>query len=970
MRVDMGRAALATLAALVAAGCSAGSTETSLGDPSGGSGVGAAAPLVVSPATTIEFSAQGSTVLVGGPVELTLSNPGDATLNWSATADADWVELSKFSGSLVGGDSTTLDVTLDMTGLVGLTPGQHESTIRFEDPIGGGNTERTVRLEWTAESLPLLVVEPTEPFFASGVQGGPFSPASKSYVVRNIGEVPASWAVSADLPWLQLGAPTSGTLAPGASATVAVSYNQNTAAALPVGFAEGSIVFENTSIGQSQTVEFALEVLPTAGALLVPTNSIAFTAQVGQALPAAQSVLLRNSGGSPIQWSAGINQPWLSVTPTTGSLNPGQSTTVQLGLTAQVGNLTAGTHNGALALVNTSNGNGNKSIPVTLTLQGAAAALTIAPAETAYFAVNGSAPATPAYKQYSLTNTGGQPLTWTAAVNQNWIGLSSTGGTLQPGAQATLAVNVLSGPAGALPAGMANGSVAIANTTNGVGNGSVQVQVSKGDKGSLALNLAEVTYYSTELPYVDLFRTADKWLSQEVVGSAWNNGLPVATDANGWVSSLQPNQAAAVLVAAALGGNYPAGVYTLLFDGKGTFSVAFDGKVAQVEPGRILVTVNPSNAGILIKLLTTDPTDPARNIRLIMPGHEATHQTDIWNPAFLEAIQPFAGLRFMDWQRTNNSKLSQWSDRTTPANFTQASENGVSLEHMVALCNLTQKDAWFCMPHLADNNFVANFATYVRDNLHPTLTVYVELSNEVWNTSFTQGQWCQDNGVALNLANTPYEARLRFYSQRAVEMFDIWTSVFGTQSSRLVRTLAGQSVSTWTGQVALDWKQAYTKTDAYAIAPYFGGQLGDPSQVAMLSTMDANDILDWCETNIVAMGNHMLNNVAMANQRDVDLLAYEGGQHLAGHTGQENNNALTAKFIEANRHPRMHDLYLDYFARWKNAGGKLFFHYHSVGAYSKWGSWGSLENLNIDKGIQSPKYSAMTEFIAANPVWW
>ena len=141
-------------------------------------------------------------------------------------------------------------------------------------------------------------------------------------MVRNVGEVPANWAVSADLPWIQFSTPTSGTLAAGAQTTVTVSYNQNTAGTLAVGTAMGAILFENTSLELSTAIDFALEVLPTAGALGVPTDSVAFTAQVGQSLPAAQSVLLRNTGGSPIQWAANVNQGWLSVTPAGGSLNP------------------------------------------------------------------------------------------------------------------------------------------------------------------------------------------------------------------------------------------------------------------------------------------------------------------------------------------------------------------------------------------------------------------------------------------------------------------------------------------------------------------------------------------------------------------------------------------------------------------------------------------------------------------------
>ena len=34
-------------------------------------------------------------------------------------------------------------------------------------------------------------------------------------------------------------------------------------------------------------------------------------------------------------------------------------------------------------------------------------------------------------------------------------------------------------------------------------------------------------------------------------------------------------------------------------------------------------------------------------------------------------------------------------------------------------------------------------------------------------------------------------------------------------------------------------------------------------------------------------------------------MAYEGGQHMVGVIGGENNEAMTRLFQEANRHPRM-----------------------------------------------------------------
>jgi hypothetical protein len=40
------------------------------------------------------------------------------------------------------------------------------------------------------------------------------------------------------------------------------------------------------------------------------------------------------------------------------------------------------------------------------------------------------------------------------------------------------------------------------------------------------------------------------------------------------------------------------------------------------------------------------------------------------------------------------------------------------------------------MPHLADDDYHRQFASYVRDSLRPDVKVYVEWSNEVWHTGF------------------------------------------------------------------------------------------------------------------------------------------------------------------------------------------------------------------------------------------
>jgi hypothetical protein len=95
----------------------------------------------------------------------------------------------------------------------------------------------------------------------------------------------------------------------------------------------------------------------------------------------------------------------------------------------------------------------------------------------------------------------------------------------------------------------------------------------------------------------------------------------------------------------------------------------------------------------------------------------------------------------------------------------------------------------------------------------------------------------------------------------------------------------------------------------------------------------------------------------VADELGLKLVAYEGGQHLVGVGGGENNEALTERLQAANRHPRMGEIYRKYYDAWTAAGGDLFCYFSSVGRWSKWGSWGIVEHYDSDPG-ESPKYTA------------
>jgi hypothetical protein len=83
-------------------------------------------------------------------------------------------------------------------------------------------------------------------------------------------------------------------------------------------------------------------------------------------------------------------------------------------------------------------------------------------------------------------------------------------------------------------------------------------------------------------------------------------------------------------------------------------------------------------------------------------------------------------------------------------------------------------DPWFCMPHLADDDFVRQFAVLVKERLDPSLKVYVEYSNEVWNGQFKQAHHAMEQGKKLGLSEKDAQAGWAYTAVRSMEIFAIW----------------------------------------------------------------------------------------------------------------------------------------------------------------------------------------------------
>ena len=93
-----------------------------------------------------------SSGFAGGPfspasMNYTLSNTGDASLDWTATASQSWLTLSSQGGTLPVGGSTTVTVSIDQNDAAGLPPQAYHDDVAFANTTNGfGDASRGVDL--------------------------------------------------------------------------------------------------------------------------------------------------------------------------------------------------------------------------------------------------------------------------------------------------------------------------------------------------------------------------------------------------------------------------------------------------------------------------------------------------------------------------------------------------------------------------------------------------------------------------------------------------------------------------------------------------------------------------------------------------------------------------------------------------------------------------------------------------------
>ncbi|HYF15650.1 MAG TPA: hypothetical protein VD971_11325 [Phycisphaerales bacterium] len=337
-----------------------------------------------------------------------------------------------------------------------------------------------------------------------------------------------------------------------------------------------------------------------------------------------------------------------------------------------------------------------------------------------------------------------------------------------------------------------------------------------------------------------------------------------------------------------------------------------------------------------------------RNLKIMVPGSQ---DGDLWSPRYVDHLRRFKVLRFMDAHLTNDNPTTSWNQRTKMTDIIWRQKTGVPYEAAIDLCNMVGADYWVCVPFRADDDFVTNLATLVRDRLDPGLNVYVEFSNEVWNTLFRAGRENRARAVDevylhgdphhlnYDLVNDQQEWGFRRYARRSMEIGQIFSQVFGAGSmnTRVRPVLSGQVANPAQYKDMLAYiSQFYGEPRNYfyslGIAPYFEAWYLDAQ-----GEYDVDALIAGLQGSVQNWYNSMQYERMTAYvvwNRMKPMVAYESGVDTRG-------SANSAVKRQANYDPRMYNLCRDYIDNWhKRAGGEICWFTSAAGPWnSDWGCY-------------------------------
>jgi hypothetical protein len=364
------------------------------------------------------------------------------------------------------------------------------------------------------------------------------------------------------------------------------------------------------------------------------------------------------------------------------------------------------------------------------------------------------------------------------------------------------------------------------------------------------------------------------------------------------------------------------------------------------------------------------------DLRIMKPGY-TTASAQVLHQAFLSCATSakFAAMRFMDFTGTNYQEsnitypsVREWATRKLPTDASQTAfpgkDGGASWEHVIDVANATRIDPWINIPVSASADYITQLATLLKNGLDPSLNIYVESSNEVWNAIFPQRTYNAAEASALGLSEHQNHAR------RTVQIAQTFASVFGqgALNSRVRVVLSSHApMLQWWVQPMLDYISANYGAPSNSI--YMIARQGYFAPASVSATDSVATVLANARAGIDSQAAPDPTNNANRQQWIAKAASYglaggcsfyEGGPSFP-FNGDTTN---LANQITANRDAQMGDLLkYNFGTKWLDFGGGLAMQFTLTSFYSRYGCWGLTDD--VTKPDRNSKFAAIRSMLAA-----
>ena len=350
-------------------------------------------------------------------------------------------------------------------------------------------------------------------------------------------------------------------------------------------------------------------------------------------------------------------------------------------------------------------------------------------------------------------------------------------------------------------------------------------------------------------------------------------------------------------------------------------------------------------------------------------------------------------LRFMPWSNIRANTAVEWNERATIGTAFYTGDKGVPAERMVDLANAINATPWLSIPYKASDDHIQKYARMVKNRLRKDQKVYVELSNEVWNSIFPNATYAAreaDRIWKFPYPKVPQGKRrvllsANWYGMRSVQMCQIFKQEFGGQRNRVKCAMGTLNSVPWVGKEMLDCplhrpaNGCGRHIDAFGVGPYFGDYIARKENRATVKswTRDADGgksrlFQEILNGGMLANGpqggafpllaGQLQKNKALADKYNLEMVAYEAGQHLIRFDPPHNvtDPQVLNLFMSAQKDPRMRQAYQRYLQTWDQSGGGLMLHYYGIGEPEPRNFFSMLDHL---RQPSTPKYAALMDYL-------